>query len=43
MNKQNVDPKAWLLCLMWVADVMNVTAKKSLNGRPPLQVLAGQN
>jgi hypothetical protein len=42
MNKRNVDPEAWLLCLQWVADVMNVTAEKSLGGRPPLQVLTGQ-
>jgi len=42
MNKRNVDPSAWLLCLQWVADVMNVTAEKSLGGRPPLQVLTGQ-
>jgi hypothetical protein len=42
MNKRNVDPSAWLLCLQWVANVMNVTAEKSLGGRPPLQVLTGQ-
>jgi hypothetical protein len=42
MNKRNVAPEAWLLCLQWVADVMNVTAEKSLGGRPPLQVLTGQ-
>jgi len=42
MNKRNVDPSAWLLCLQWVADVMNVTAEKSLGGRPPMQVLTGQ-
>lgn len=42
MNRRNVDPGAWLLCLEWVADIMNVTAEKSLGGRPPLQVLTGQ-
>ena len=42
MNSRNVDPSAWLLCLQWVADVMNHTAEKSLSWRPPLQVLTGQ-
>ena len=42
MNWRNVDPSGWLLCLQWVADVMNHTAEQSLNWRPPLQVLTGQ-
>ena len=42
MNYRNVDPEAWLLCLQWVADVMNHTAEKSLGWRPPLEVLTGQ-
>ena len=42
MNWRNVDPSAWLLCAQWVADVMNHTSEKSLNWKPPLQVLTGQ-
>ena len=42
MNYRNVAPNAWLLCLQWVADVMNHTSERSLGGRPPLQVLTGQ-
>ena len=42
MNWRNVDSDAWLLCTKWVADVMNHTAEKSLDWRPPLQVLTGQ-
>ena len=42
MNYRNVAPEAWLLCTQWVADVMNHTAERSLNWRPPLQVLTGQ-
>ena len=42
MNHHNVPPNAWLLCLHWVADVMNHTAKRSLGWQPPLQVLADQ-
>ena len=42
MNWRNVDPAAWLLCLKWVADVMNHTAEESLGWRPPLEVLTGQ-
>ena len=42
MNYRNVDPEAWLLCLQWVADVMNHTAERSLGWRPPLEVLTGQ-
>jgi hypothetical protein len=42
MNRRNVPGYAWLLCLEWVADVMNATAEKSLGGRLPLQVLLGQ-
>ena len=42
MNWRNVDAEAWLLCLEWVADVMNHTAEQSLGWRPPLQLLSGQ-
>ena len=42
MNWRNVDPPAWLLCTQWIADVMNHTSEKSLDWRPPLQVLTGQ-
>ncbi len=42
MNYRNVDPSAWLLCMQWVADVMNMTAEKSLGWQPPLQRLTGQ-
>ena len=42
MNYRNVDPSAWLLCLEWVADVMNHTAERSLGWRPPLEVLTGE-
>lgn len=42
MNFRNVRSDAWLLCLQWVADIMNHTAEKSLSWRPPLQVLTGQ-
>ena len=42
MNWRNVMPGAWLLCMQWVADVMNHTSEKSLKWRPPLEVLTGQ-
>ena len=42
MNFRDVPAYAWLLCAEWIADVMNHTAEKSLNWRPPLQVLTGQ-
>jgi len=42
MNLRNVHPSLWLLCLQWVADVMNMTAEKSLGWRTPLEVLTGQ-
>lgn len=42
MRWQNVDAEAWLLCLIWVAHVMNHKVEKSLKWRPPLQVLTGQ-
>jgi hypothetical protein len=41
MNRRDVPNEAWLLCLEWVADVMNMTAERSLNWRPPLEVLTG--
>jgi len=36
----DVDPCAWLLCLVWIADGMNHSAEKSLGWRIPLEVLA---
>ena len=33
---------AWLLCLEWVADAMNLIAEASLGWRTPLEVLTGQ-
>ena len=42
MNLRNVPPNCWLLCLMYVADVMNHTAEEALGWRPPLEVLTGQ-
>ena len=42
MNHRNVDPEAWLLCIIWIADVMNHTAEKSLGWRMPLEVLTGE-
>ena len=38
---RKVDAKAWLLCLVWVGDMMNMTAVKSLGWRTPKQVLTG--
>ena len=42
MNWRNVDADAWLLLLIWIADVMNHTAEESLGWKPPLQALEGQ-
>ncbi len=42
MNWRNVPANAWLLCTQWVADVMNHTSERSLDWRPPLEVLTGQ-
>ena len=42
MSHRNVHPSAWLLCLQWIADVMNHTAERSLGWRPPLEVLTGE-
>eukprot|EP00955_Chlamydomonas_euryale_P021967 231985-Chlamydomonas_euryale.AAC.1 len=42
MNYRDVQPNCWLLCMQWVADVMNHTAEKSLGWRTPLEVLTGQ-
>ena len=42
MNYRDVDPCAWLLCLKWITDVMNMTAEESLHWRTPLEVLTGQ-
>ena len=42
LNFRNVPGKAWLLCMIWCADVMNHTSERSLGWRPPLEVLTGQ-
>ena len=42
MNSKQVPSDCWLLCLEYVADVMNVTAVKSLNWRTPIEQLSGQ-
>jgi hypothetical protein len=42
MNWRNVQPNAWLLCIEWCADVMNMTAKKSIGWQTPLEVLTGE-
>jgi hypothetical protein len=42
MNWRNAQANAWLLCLEWCADVMILTAKRSLGWRTPLEVLTGQ-
>jgi hypothetical protein len=42
MNWRNVQANAWLLCTEWCADVMNVTAEKSIGWRTPLEVLTGE-
>ena len=41
-NLRDVAPYAWLVLAKWVADIMNMTAEKSLGWRPPLEVLTGQ-
>jgi hypothetical protein len=42
MNWWNVQANAWLLCTEWCADVMNMTAEKSIGWRTPLEVLTGE-
>ena len=42
MNWRDIPPGAWLLCLIWISQIMNCTSEKSLGWRPPLQVLTGQ-
>ena len=42
MNLKDVQPNCWFLCAQWVADVMNLTAEKSLGWRTPLEVLTGE-
>jgi hypothetical protein len=42
MNWRNIPANIWLLTGEWIADVMNHTAEKSLQWRPPLEVLTGQ-
>ena len=38
----NVPEDCWLLCLEYIADIMNLTAVQSLNWDTPLQRLTGQ-
>ena len=42
MNLRNVDKDVWLLCMQWVADIMDHTSERSLQWRPPLELLTGQ-
>ena len=42
MAHKGVPNDCWLLCLEYVADIMNVTAVESLNWRTPLERLTGQ-
>ena len=42
MGYKNVPDDCWLLCLEYVADIMNITANQSLNWETPLQRLTGQ-
>ena len=42
MNSKQVPPDCWLLCLEYVADVMNVTAVRSLQWRTPVERLSRQ-
>ena len=42
MNWRNVPAYAWLLCGQYVCDIMNHTSERSLNWKPPLQMLTGQ-
>ena len=42
MGYKGVPPDCWLLCLEYVADVMNLTAVESLHWRTPLECLTGQ-
>ena len=41
MVVQHIPPKFWFPCAVWVADVMNHTAEKSLGWKLPLKVLTG--
>ena len=41
MNCRKIDADCWLLVLIYVCDVMNMMAEKSLGNQPPLQVLNG--
>ena len=41
MDFLNVDPDCWLLCLIYVCNVMNHTAERVLNWRIPMEVLTG--
>ena len=42
MQYKGVAPDCWLLCLEYVADIMNITAVQSLHWRTPIEKLTGQ-
>jgi hypothetical protein len=42
MAYKNVPDNLWLLCLKYVADIMNITVVQSLNWQTPIQRLMGQ-
>jgi hypothetical protein len=42
MAHKGVPNDCWLLCLEYVADIMNITAVESLNWRTPIERLTGQ-
>ena len=42
MNLRNVPGNCWFLAAQWIADIMNLTAEKSLGWRTPLEVLTGE-
>jgi len=41
-NWRNIPGEEWLLLSQWIADVMNMTAERSLGWRTPLEALTGQ-
>ena len=42
MGYKGAPHDTWLLCLQYIADIMNLTAVQSLNWRTPIEVLTGQ-
>ena len=42
MNLTGAPTYCWLLCLVYVCALMNVTASLTLNGITPIQALSGQ-